>query len=128
MSASAEEGEGESDGAVDDLDAAGGATVPVTDGEEEEEEEEGDDDDDDDDDDETVQPLCLFIPAGWWHWLAGDSAWHVAWSGSFFPGTERPKGGAGTPSCGKGTQRGGGAEQSHGRQKNDRGKRGKGGR
>lgn len=28
---------------------------------------------------------CLFMPAGWWHWLLADSNWHVAWSGSFFP-------------------------------------------
>ena len=31
--------------------------------------------------------LTLFIPAGWWHWLAGDACceWHVAWGGSFVP-------------------------------------------
>mgnify|MGYP001482371800 CR=1 FL=1 len=22
--------------------------------------------------------------SGWWHWIAGASAWHVAWGGSFF--------------------------------------------
>ena len=49
---------------------------------------EDDDDDDDDDGESSHLPLCLFIPAGWWHWLAGDSPWHVAWSGSFFPGTD----------------------------------------
>jgi hypothetical protein len=38
---------------------------------------------------EEVLPLCLFIPSGWWHWLAGDAEWHVAWSGSFFPGSDR---------------------------------------
>lgn len=40
------------------------------------------DDDEEDDDEPTV---CLFIPAGWWHWILADSEWHVAWSGSFFP-------------------------------------------
>ena len=34
------------------------------------------------DDDEHVY---LFIPPGWFHWLLADSAWHVAWSGSYFP-------------------------------------------
>jgi len=52
---------------------------------------------------EEVEPLCLFIPAGWWHWLAGDSAWHVAWSGSFFPAPA--PGPAGTPQ--RGVLRGG---------------------
>ena len=44
------------------------------------------DDDDDDDEEEEVKPICLFLPHGWYHWLAGDAPWHVAWSGSFFPG------------------------------------------
>ncbi len=29
--------------------------------------------------------VYLFIPPGWYHWLLADSAWHVAWSGSYFP-------------------------------------------
>ena len=33
--------------------------------------------------------MALFIPAGWYHWLVGDSQWHVAWSGSIFPGSRR---------------------------------------
>ncbi len=37
--------------------------------------------------------LCLFLPAGWWHWLVGDCAWHVAWSASFFPEADREGGG-----------------------------------
>ena len=57
--------------------------------------EEGAGSDDDSDDDEEAA-LCMFIPAGWYHWLAADAAWHVAWSGSFFPeaesrGSDRPK-------------------------------------
>ena len=51
---------------------------------------------DDDSDEEEEAALCMFIPAGWYHWLAADAAWHVAWSGSFFPeaesrGSDRPK-------------------------------------
>ena len=40
---------------------------------------------------ETNSAVTLFIPAGWWHWLAGveDCDWHVAWGGSFLP-IERP--------------------------------------
>ena len=44
--------------------------------------EEGDDEEEEEDD--TI-PVALFIPSGWWHWLVGDSEWHVAWSGSIFP-------------------------------------------
>lgn len=33
---------------------------------------------------EEARPLTLFIPAGWWHWVEGASAWHVAWGGSFY--------------------------------------------
>lgn len=33
--------------------------------------------------------MCLFLPAGWWHWLQADSEWHVAWSASFFPDADR---------------------------------------
>ena len=33
--------------------------------------------------------VCLFIPAGWWHWILSDADWHVAWSGSFFPDADR---------------------------------------
>ena len=29
--------------------------------------------------------LALYIPAGWFHWLLGDSDWHVIFGGSFFP-------------------------------------------
>ncbi|KAL1523709.1 hypothetical protein AB1Y20_018639 [Prymnesium parvum] len=36
-------------------------------------------------DDEEEVAVCLFMPAGWWHWLLAESTWHVAWSGSFFP-------------------------------------------
>ena len=43
----------------------------------------GDSDESEDDPD----PVTIFLPAGWWHWLSGDSDFHVAWSGSFFPGT-----------------------------------------
>jgi len=33
------------------------------------------------------RPLTIFIPVGWWHWLAGaaDCEWHIAWGGSFLP-------------------------------------------
>ena len=44
---------------------------------------------DNDDDEEEPTPMALFIPAGWYHWLVGDSQWHVAWSGSIFPGSRR---------------------------------------
>ena len=33
--------------------------------------------------------MCLFLPAGWWHWLVADCEWHVAWSASFFPDADR---------------------------------------
>ena len=33
--------------------------------------------------------MCLFLPAGWWHWLESDAEWHVAWSGSFFPDADQ---------------------------------------
>jgi hypothetical protein len=32
--------------------------------------------------------LALYTPAGWFHWLAGDSGergWHCVFGGSFFP-------------------------------------------
>ena len=32
---------------------------------------------------------CVFLPAGWWHWILSDSDWHAAWSGSFFPDADR---------------------------------------
>ena len=54
-------------------------------GEKDEDEDEEDNDDEEEDDDEDDDALCLFMPAGWWHWLLADSKWHVAWSGSFFP-------------------------------------------
>ena len=44
-------------------------------------------DEDEDDEEEEPTPMALFIPSGWWHWLVGDSPWHVAWSGSIFPGS-----------------------------------------
>ena len=37
----------------------------------------------------SARAVCVFIPAGWWHWLLSDSEWHVAWSGSFFPDADR---------------------------------------
>ena len=43
----------------------------------------------DDSEEEEEVALCMFIPAGWYHWLAADSSWHVAWSGSFFPVADR---------------------------------------
>tara|TARA_B110001452_G_scaffold221880_1_gene194555 strand:- start:1383 stop:2627 length:1245 start_codon:yes stop_codon:yes gene_type:complete len=68
---------------------------------------EEEDDDDDDDDDEA---LCLFMPAGWWHWLLADSKWHVAWSGSFFPdcGQGGGRGSRGGRGQGRGGRVGGG--------------------
>jgi hypothetical protein len=33
--------------------------------------------------------VCLFLPAGWWHWLVADADFHVAWSASFFPEADR---------------------------------------
>lgn len=36
--------------------------------------------------------MCLFLPAGWFHWLSADSDWHVAWSASFFPDADRTRG------------------------------------
>ena len=44
-------------------------------------------DEDEDEEEEEPTPMALFIPSGWWHWLVGDSPWHVAWSGSIFPGS-----------------------------------------
>ena len=70
------------------------------DAEEEKEEEEDDDDDD--------EALCLFMPAGWWHWLLADSKWHVAWSCPFFPGCGRGRGGRGGRGQGRGGRAGGG--------------------
>ena len=35
--------------------------------------------------DDGGEHVYLFIPPGWYHWLLADSAWHVAWSGSYFP-------------------------------------------
>ena len=57
-------------------------------GEEDEEEDDDDEEEDaeeEDDEDSLGDAQALFIPAGWWHWLVGDSEWHVAWSGSIFP-------------------------------------------
>ena len=60
------------------------------------EDEDEDDDDDEEEEEEEVEPVCVFLPAGWYHWLVGDSDFHVAWSGSFFPGTQsRAAGGKG---------------------------------
>ena len=67
-----EEGEDEEDGKEEEGEEEEGEE------EEEEAEEEG----------EEEAALCLFIPSGWWHWLLADAAWHVAWSGSFFPAAE----------------------------------------
>ena len=39
-----------------------------------------------------VPGMCVFIPAGWWHWILSDTEWHVAWSGSFFPDADREAG------------------------------------
>ena len=44
-------------------------------------------DEDEDEEEEELTPMALFIPSGWWHWLVGDSAARVAWSGSIFPGS-----------------------------------------
>ena len=97
---------------------------------------EGESDDDDDDkeveeveeeeEDETV-PVCLFIPAGWWHWLAGDAEWHVAWSGSFFPGNA-PSGLKAVNAAAAGPLRRGTAAVGHrqGGQRSSGGKRGMG--
>ena len=67
-----------------DLDADG--TGEEKGGEEEDEDEESDCEDEDEDE----AAMALFLPAGWWHWLVGDSPWHVAWSGSIFPGSASP--------------------------------------
>ena len=74
-------------------------------GEESNEGDEGDEDDEDDEDDDP-DPVALFNPAGWYHWLVGDSEFHVAWSGSFFPGTHRNLKGAERSAAegGKGTR------------------------
>ena len=54
------------------------------------------------DDDEHVY---LFIPPGWFHWLLADSAWHVAWSGSYFPRAAAVPSPTGTTSTSTGGRR-----------------------
>ena len=79
-----------------DLEAPTSAGGEALEGEEESEEEgEGEGGEEEGDEEESDQVLCLFMPAGWWHWLVADSEWHVAWSGSFFPTQGRAAGGGG---------------------------------